>query len=639
MNKIKGFSLIELAMILVIIGILLSIGVTTFSVLTKKAKYEESKEIVNAAVEGIISYANTHKRLPSNSDELLQAVKRNKDAYTKELLYIYDETASNSCGVNSTNIIIHICKDATCSSFQEIQNVAFLVVSGGANYNIQTGNSSLSIVEQPPSKPFWVVKVSSATTINVYDYGTKNIDNFPSDMNRPEDYDDIVKWVNVYELQTKASLGCQPLHIITENPLPEATEGQSYNYQLQAEGGKPPYTWTGSIGHGLTLNSDGSISGTLDKCINGDITFTVAVTDDAGYSVSKDFTIPVKHIPVEITTTSLPSTLQGSSYNAQVYATGGDGTYTFSGTIGNCSTNANLLNGLTIGSDGKITGTIGTDSNNTCDADTCSITITASSCGGSRTDTKILPLIVNDPDCSTAGGGSGSGSGGSSGGGSSGGSSGSSCIPGCFNNVDFFCDGSEIALFKLDGNANDASGTYNGTISGRVSWVTGKFGQAAKSRGGKINIPLNYSGNIITISFWAKWSGRNSVMPIGFYLYDLWLPSRSGPFGFNTSNSDVYGISWNPFSTTRWVHVVAEFHEGDVTADKLWINGNPQALSKQQGRPLNSYATLGDKFHIFGWGADNRYNKFGSIDQVRIFNRALTDSEVQQLYNPNMSCP
>ncbi len=56
----------------------------------------------------------------------------------------------------------------------------------------------------------------------------------------------------------------QPFQILTTH-LPRPRQGQSYNVQLQATGGQPPYTWRvaqGKLPEGLSLNAQsGEISG------------------------------------------------------------------------------------------------------------------------------------------------------------------------------------------------------------------------------------------------------------------------------------------------------------------------------------------------------------------------------------------
>jgi len=201
------------------------------------------------------------------------------------------------------------------------------------------------------------------------------------------------------------------------------------------------------------------------------------------------------------------------------------------------------------------------------------------------------------------------------------------------DSLDPFGDGSGVATFLFDGDANDVGGIYDGTITDAVRWVNGVHGQAVKSRNNSshISIPLNYDKDVITFSFFAKWSGTSSVMPLGFDLYDIYL--TGGKLGFNTANGDLYGID-NPITQNNFIHLVMEMHEGDYTNNKIWVDGQPQTLSQRDSSQTPGNAIIKNTdLNIFGWGADSGYRKFGSIDVLHIFNRALTDAEARQLAN------
>jgi len=71
-----------------------------------------------------------------------------------------------------------------------------------------------------------------------------------------------------------------PLSITTTSPLPSGIVGTSYSTQLQATGGTGPYRWSlasGVLAQGLTLSSDGLLSGTPTTA--GSVSFTIQVTD------------------------------------------------------------------------------------------------------------------------------------------------------------------------------------------------------------------------------------------------------------------------------------------------------------------------------------------------------------------------
>jgi prepilin-type N-terminal cleavage/methylation domain-containing protein len=212
----KGLTLIEVAIVLVILGLLLGLGAGLVGMLTKRAKIVESREIVDAAVEAVKGYTIMNGRLPNYSN-FTTIVRSLYDAWQKPLVYIYDGNASNKsiCDLTKTAITVRFCFNTDCSSYNETQYVAFIVLSGGPNYNIQTAGSQ---------------EVSSNTTIRVYQQGVDNVDNYSGDFNRPEPFDDIVKYATLYELQSllkcpstpppsNCTYGTSPIQLLTQDRI------------------------------------------------------------------------------------------------------------------------------------------------------------------------------------------------------------------------------------------------------------------------------------------------------------------------------------------------------------------------------------------------------------------------------------
>ncbi len=141
-----------------------------------------------------------------------------------------------------------------------------------------------------------------------------------------------------------------PLEIV--NPtLPAGTVGESYEQHLVSDGGTAPVSWgiaDGQLPAGLSLTTGGVISGTPTQA--EDAVVTLRVTDQAGRSATREFTVVVKN-PVSITTTSLPDGTVTVPYNQALAASGGDGAYTWSLTSGS------LPAGLSLATDGTISGT------------------------------------------------------------------------------------------------------------------------------------------------------------------------------------------------------------------------------------------------------------------------------------------
>jgi hypothetical protein len=84
------------------------------------------------------------------------------------------------------------------------------------------------------------------------------------------------------------------LTFITE-ALPRFTIGKAYNFDLQAGGGTPPYSYEvteGALPEGVVLESYGTISGT--PTTEGDTTAFVLLTDTDDNTVTQAFDCEVK---------------------------------------------------------------------------------------------------------------------------------------------------------------------------------------------------------------------------------------------------------------------------------------------------------------------------------------------------------
>lgn len=294
----KGFSLIELSIVLVIMGILISFGTSMIAPLTKRVKYTETKEVVNAAVESIISFAAANNRIPTTS-EFQSIVRTTRDAWAKDLYYIPDVNlddlnAGGVCGRKTTGITVRICTNALCTSYNDISNVAFVIISGSENYNIQTNNVS--------------------GRVTVWQTGTIDIDNYTTDMNRPETFDDLIKWITLDELRTKA--GCQgPQLSILNNELPPGMQNNAYGpVTIFATGGvgSSTYQWSRqqSASTGLTFNPNTlyptygtattlTISGTPTAF--GSFSITFWVTDGDGNTTNKTLNLSITNYCPSIT--------------------------------------------------------------------------------------------------------------------------------------------------------------------------------------------------------------------------------------------------------------------------------------------------------------------------------------------------
>ena len=183
--------------------------------------------------------------------------------------------------------------------------------------------------------------------------------------------------------------------------------------------------------------------------------------------------------------------------------------------------------------------------------------------------------------------------------------------------------------------AQDISGKGNhGTLTDGPAWTGGQRGGALRFDGTDdyVSTPLSMASlSQLTISMWARRSAlgafvyissnvNNSTqnVQIGFFSDGLVYPTiGDGTFPTVTSN------------TVDWVHCVMVYNGAASTKLFLYLNGASSTLSAQPTGTA-THASAGT-FDIGRRLANARYTN-GHIDEVRIYTRALTALEVQQLY-------
>jgi len=138
----------------------------------------------------------------------------------------------------------------------------------------------------------------------------------------------------------------------------------------------------------------------------------------------------------------------------------------------------------------------------------------------------------------------------------------------------------------------------------------------------------------MTISTWIKPNtisngshaaiGKNSP-------YILWINNSGGNyrvFSFIQKNSTWYGAfsSDNSITLGKWQHVVVTY---DGTNRKTYINGSQSGVSDTQ---ISGNIDISNANITIGQDYNTRFFD-GQIDDVRIYNYALTSEQIKTLYN------
>jgi hypothetical protein len=148
--------------------------------------------------------------------------------------------------------------------------------------------------------------------------------------------------------------GLAPLraHLTPDVPV---VVGQPCSAHLVVTGGRAPYKMAvtgGNLPGGISLSSSGALSGTPSGV--GSFKATVTITDASRphpLRTSVTLTLPVVPPPLSITTSGLPSTVQGQPYQAVLSATGGTAPYSWSVVGGS------LPSGVVLQANGTLVGT------------------------------------------------------------------------------------------------------------------------------------------------------------------------------------------------------------------------------------------------------------------------------------------
>ena len=172
----KGFTLIEMAIVLVVIGLIVGTIVPLLMTQSKTARLKEAKEVLRTAKDEIIGYAlNNNACLPANLDE----IGHTEDPWGKQLFY----RPASELVCNGTNGEV-LCSPGNKYVNSSIQkDAAFFLVSSGSNHNLQIENAS--------------------SGITFYDYGNQT-DEYPDDFYRPSDeFDDLYEYETINGLKSK----------------------------------------------------------------------------------------------------------------------------------------------------------------------------------------------------------------------------------------------------------------------------------------------------------------------------------------------------------------------------------------------------------------------------------------------------
>gem|GEM_PF-2585050 len=189
-----------------------------------------------------------------------------------------------------------------------------------------------------------------------------------------------------------------------------------------------------------------------------------------------------------------------------------------------------------------------------------------------------------------------------------------------------------ISWWSADNHTLDIADGNNGTLQNGATFAQGKVNEAFSFDGIDDYFVVNDNSNLdgltaFTIDAWIKLgsvNGRQAIVskvPHGEYL----LLVNGDRLSFENQAIDFDAFKGaTPLSPGVWYHVAVTYDGSDT---RLYVNG---ILDGQDG--TDYYFSNDEPLKIGQRGANDDYFN-GLIDEVEIFNRALSASEIQAIYN------
>lgn len=196
-----------------------------------------------------------------------------------------------------------------------------------------------------------------------------------------------------------------------------------------------------------------------------------------------------------------------------------------------------------------------------------------------------------------------------------------------------------VAYYPFSGNAGDSSGNGNhGTVIG-ATLTTDRIGKPSSCYSfDGVNNVINIDNNSLftfthfSISCWVLKSPNSIYMPgiiskctslnSGWYLITNTPRIDSLTFGGAVSNGNYFNAFGPKLINDEWYHIACVYSNG---IQKLYVDGVLVSSDTNAG-PLNNNS---EKIRIGFKNGDGHWK--GKIDDVRIYNRMLSDQEVAYL--------
>jgi concanavalin A-like lectin/glucanase superfamily protein len=216
-----------------------------------------------------------------------------------------------------------------------------------------------------------------------------------------------------------------------------------------------------------------------------------------------------------------------------------------------------------------------------------------------------------------------------------------------------------VAHYPLDGNAIDATGSGNNGVVNGATLTADRFGNtdSAYSLDGTddyidfLDNPLSTIGaDDFTISFWfiTNVSNNQQMVFLGNDIQGALNGEEYAGISYIWDNklneyleddiggqSTFHNLIGDVVSLNEWHHAVGIYSNNGL---KLYVDGNLEGTETNVNYNFNSSDWNNMRFgaNVYDDSARSFFN--GMLDDVRLYNRALSDCEIQELFTGQPSC-
>ena len=212
-----------------------------------------------------------------------------------------------------------------------------------------------------------------------------------------------------------------------------------------------------------------------------------------------------------------------------------------------------------------------------------------------------------------------------------------------------FDDGSGTKAADSSGNGHTA------TLVNGITWVAGKVGDAVSANAASkqyVSIPaIDLSGTqAVTVALWANRSYSTSGGHVLFEDSTNYSNSTTG-FAFFPDDNTCNGIRaalrgnlgnvancYSQPSSGVWHHLAVVFDKSQTGGDevKFYVDGVLQTVNRNLSASTNTNNFGNNPIYLYSRAGSTQFSS-GNIDDLRIYNSALTAEQIQELYsNPGL---